>query len=223
MAILKQKLSLLQGSKSTERLVFEYLDQVTSSQQHFQLLWEYYLEGESKFKEFTQKIQKLHEIETFADDLQRRIELYLYEKTLIPELRGDVALLLEMLDQLLSLHKSMGYHLEVEKPLFPEYTHEYFADIFKNLDQVISLLILCAKSFFTDMERIREYHKKIRIFESETNKACSRLRVAIFDSENLSLTQKIHTRFYIDRLDMIANSAENIVDRITIFVLKRAI
>ncbi len=222
MAFFKQNISLLQGSRTTERLVFEYLDHITSSQQHFKILWERYLKGEGESDKFKDKLKKLHDIETSADKLQRSVELYLYEKTLIPELRGDVALLLELLDQLLSLHKTIGYHLDVEKPYFPDFTHEHFEEIFKNLDETVNLLILCVKSFFTDMERIREYHKKIRVYETETNQACSRLRVAIFESD-MPLVEKIHTRFYIDRLDTIANSAENIADRISIFMLKRAI
>ncbi len=226
MGFFTQKLSLLQGSKTTENLIFEYLDQITLAQQHFKLLWDVYLDTTEFDEEFTQsflkKAQDLHDVESYADKLQRDVELYLYEKTLIPELRADVALLLELLEQIPSFHKTLAYHLQVETPNFPPFTRKYFDDIFGKIEKTVDLLILCVKSFLTDTDRVSEYNKKIHLYESEVNIACYNLRVAIFGSD-MPLVEKIHTRFYIDRLDSIANTAEKIADRVSIFVLKRAI
>ena len=44
----------------------------------------------------------------------------------------------------------------------------------------------------------------------------------IFDSD-LSLDQKLQARYFIDRIDEIANLAEDTVDKIFIYTLKRSI
>jgi len=83
-------------------------------------------------------------------------------------------------------------------------------------------MVLCVRSFFSDLERVQEYNQKTIFFETQADLACTELKMEIFDSD-MELQEKVQFRYFIDRTDELANKAEDAVDRIAIFTLKRAI
>ncbi len=223
MVMLRQRVMLLKTGSNIEKLINEYLAQMTKSQEYFNLAWNIYLDSPEETKALEEKIQRLTEVESHADKLQKNVESYLYEKTLIPDLRADVALLVELSDRLLSLHKGIATHMQIELPFFPKETHNSIKNILKYITATVDHLVLLLNSFFGDMERVNDQYTKVNLYEKETNIACLALRKMIFDMKGLDLSQKMHARYFIDRLDFIANEAENVADRATIFALKRAI
>ncbi len=223
MVMLRQRVMLLKSGSNIEKLINSYLAQMTKSQQYFNLAWDLYLDSPQERTALEEKIQRLTDVESHADRLQKNVESYLYEKTLIPDLRADVALLVELSDRLLSLHKGIAVHMQIEHPFFPKETHDSIKNILKHITSTVDHLVLLLNSFFGDMERVSELYTKVNLYEKETNVACLALRKMIFESDALDLAQKMHARYFIDRLDFIANEAENVADRATIFALKRAI
>lgn len=222
MASFTNKFPLLRQSKRTENKIEQYLDRLTESQLIFIKLWHEYLEYGARSEQFAGTMKQLNKVESIADELQRSIETLLFEKTLIPDLRADVMTLLERLDDVINLEEAIGIHLQVERPVLPKQSHVL---LFKLLDKVqgsIDNMVLCVRSFLTDLERVREYNRKTIFFESEANQVCTDLKISIFDSE-LPLENKVQLRYFIDRVEELAKMAEDIVDKVAIYTLKRAV
>lgn len=213
--------SLLSQSSSTETKVYLFLDQVTLSHLQFALLWKSYLQHGADSDAFIQALEKLQSIEHHADKLKREIEETLYRKTLIPDLRSDVALLIEQTDRLINRQETVGLHLKVERPEIPPELHEDIMAQIATIADTIDHTLLCAKSYFTDLQRVQEYHQKVIAFETEADQACYRVKTKLF-SLDIPLMQKVQLRYFFDRIDRVANLAEDISDRISIFTLKRA-
>ena len=56
--------------------------------------------------------------------------------------------------------------------------------------------------------------------EKEADKISYALKKQIFSSE-LGLAEKIHLREFVDHIDAIADQAEDVADRLTIYAVKR--
>ncbi|NKF48971.1 DUF47 family protein [Shewanella sp. WXL01] len=213
--------SLLSKSSSTETKVYLFLDQVTLSHHQFTLLWKSYLKYGADSEQFTDALAKLQAIEHQADKLKREIEQTLYRKTLIPDLRSDVASLIEQTDRLINRQETVGLHLKIERPAIPYELHEDVLAQIATIADTIDHTILCAKSYFTDLQRVQEYHQKVIAFETDADEACTRVKTHLFNLD-IPLMQKVQLRYFFDRIDRVANLAEDISDRISIFTLKRA-
>lgn len=215
-------MSLLQYSKQTEVKIDQYLNCLTKSQLMFSQLWEEFFDHGARSESTSRTINHLKANESIADNLRREIEALLYEKTLIPDLRADVMTLLEFLDTIINLHESIAKHIKIEQPKIGKEYQPEMTELLKHISSAIDNMVLCVRSFFSDFERVKEYCTKTIYHESEADKACTILKMKLFDSE-MPLPEKIQARYFIDRIDDIANLAEDTVDRISIYTIKRAI
>ena len=59
-------------------------------------------------------------------------------------------------------------------------------------------------------------------YETEADKVAAKLKMDIFNSD-LPLANKVHIRYFVDSIDIIADKAEDIVDQLAIYVIKRDI
>ncbi|USD37400.1 MULTISPECIES: DUF47 domain-containing protein [Ferrimonas] len=212
--------SLLNQSQSTETQVYQFLDHVTLAHHKFARLWQIYLKSGANCPEFDDTLAELQQIESSADQLRREIDTRLYARTLIPDLRSDVALLIELTDKLMNQQETIGVHLKVEQPTIPAQVNDDLNDLLRLVGETLDHTVLCAKSFLTDLQRVQEYHQKVILFESDANKVCIRAKMTLFDTD-LPLTNKVQLRYFFDRIDDVANIAEDISDRVSVFTLKR--
>lgn len=212
--------SLLSKSNSTETKVNLFFDQVTLAHHQFLLLWKHYLKYGAESQEFEQALYKLQGIEHQADILKREIEQTLYRKTLIPDLRTDVAALIDLTDRLINQQETIGLHLKIEQPQIPKAVEEDLIALLETVGETIDHTLLCARSFFTDLQRVQEYHQKVIAFESEADRLCYLIKIQVFKAD-IPLINKVQLRYFFDRIDQVANLAEDISDRIAIFTLKR--
>ncbi|QIZ77449.1 DUF47 domain-containing protein [Ferrimonas lipolytica] len=212
--------SLFSQSKTTESHIFQFFDCVTAAHHQFMQLWQIYLTQGAQCADFDQTLASLSQIESKADDLQRQIDARLYGGTLIPDLRADVALLIDQADKLINLQETIGIHLKVEQPTVPSEVHPSLLAQIQIVGDTLDHTVLCAKSFLTDLQRVQEYHQKVILFESDANSMCIKAKTILFSSD-LELTHKVQLRYFFDRIDAVANLAEDISDRISIFTLKR--
>ena len=95
----KNNKSLLGRTRKLEAQIDEFLDKVNQCGKAFSAAFEIYLE-KGVVDDFDKYMSEVQTIEREADDLRRNIEVELYRRTLIPDLRGDVLRLLENIDDL---------------------------------------------------------------------------------------------------------------------------
>ncbi len=212
--ILKHRLSI-------EKQIDAFLDQVSESGLLFRDGIDDYLNGNASA--FEEKIAHIYETEHKGDALRRSLEEQLYSQTLIPESRGDVLQLLENLDALLDRFKGALFRFDIERPeIFPEFQTD-FKTLTKCVVEAVESTVRSARAFFKEIATVADHMHKVSYWETESDKASTRLQRAIFQKKNLPLAQKMQLRDFVRHVDKIADRAEDVSDMLSIYVIKRSL
>ncbi|MCL6271725.1 DUF47 family protein [Sansalvadorimonas sp. 2012CJ34-2] len=217
----KQQHSLFGKKNQVIQDIDHFFDLVSDSSDLFGKLLKVYLRNGKPTDEYEVCLQQLCELETQADSLRRGIKTFLYEKTLIPDFRRDVLRMLEEIDDLIGAQQALAFALETETPYFPKEMHEGLLDLQSIASRCVDHLLLAARAFFRDIHAVKDHSHKVIFFESEADLECTRMKRMAFSSD-LELAQKTHIRYFVDRIDGVANMAEDIADSLTIYAIKRA-
>lgn len=215
-----KRFSPLGGTRKVQNDIDVFFDRVGDATTLFMQLVKEYLQENRPTERFNNTLEQIVEIETQADELRRGIESYLYEKTLIPDLRSDVLALIEEVDNLLSPQIAVSYALRIEQPDIPASFHKGFISLIESTELCVEHLLRGARAFFRDTESVRDHSHKVVFEESQADRFCTELKIAIFASD-LDKVEKIHLRYFIERIDLLANRAEDIADALTIYAIKR--
>ncbi len=207
-------------TKHLESQIDEYCDMVDQGALAFKLGIRSYLEDDGDA--FDDKLRMVNEIESRGDTLRRDIERRLYAQTLIPESRGDVLGLLENMDQILNKSEGAMWQFAIEKPDIPSEFRSDFATLSDCAVQSVDALVSASRAFFRDVDMVSDHVHKVMFFEKEADKVSTKLKLAIFSSE-LELSRKIQLRNFVEHIDDLADSAEDVADRLAILAIKRSI
>lgn len=209
-------------SKKTKRLeiqIDDFLDKVMNGGLAFKKGIHYYFNNQVGL--FDDSINQIETIERTADDLRRSIETQLYMHTLIPESRGDVLGILESSDKVLNLIKEALLQYSVEKPVFLESFKDLFMELTELSVSAVETMVGAVRAYFNDLSNVRNYVNKTIFMEKESDKVADKLKRVIFDSPEIDLSRKMHTRYFAHRIEKIADAAEDVCDRLSIAVIKR--
>ena len=202
-----------------EAQIDEFLDKITECGLVFHKALQMYLER-GYFDDFESFLEQGSQLESRGDNLRRSIETDLYAQTLIPDLRGDVLKLLEDLDYLMNIYEANLYRFSIQRPEIPaEYRRDYL-EITETAIACVEQVVLAARAFFRDIHAVRDHNSKVMFYEKQADRISTRMQRAIFAS-SLSLDQKMHLRYFVERIDELANEAEDIADSLAIFAIKR--
>ena len=152
--------------------------------------------------------------------MRRDIEQKLYKNILIPDSRGDVLGLIETADDVLTLFQSSLWAFYIEKPVI----HDQFTSGYKRLTNMVikavDELALSCRAFFRNPHAVPSHNAKVTLYEKEADKVSSDLKVQIFESK-IKLVEKLHLRDFVNGIDGIADHAEDVADRLSIYAIKR--
>lgn len=210
---------LLKKTKKLEVQIDEFLDKVLNGGLYLKQGLKYYLKKDKEL--FEESLNKIDTIENDADNLRRTIETKLYRHTLIPEQRGDVLGLLESTDKVLNFCKEILFQFSVENPDIPEELEERFLDLAETSVSAVECMISAVRSYFTEIQIVRDYINKTIFFEKESDKLADKLKRDIFENPKCELSRKMHIRTFALNIEKIADAAEDVCDRLSIAVIKR--
>ena len=210
---------LFQRTKELEGKVDNFFDQLSEAAVIYRLAVRGYLR-EAISDEFTARLEHVCEIEATADRLRREIELSLYSNMLIPDSRGDVLGLIETADEILSLLKSSLWAFSIETPEIQEDLNAGYRRLTNMVVKAVDELATGGRVFFRSPHLVSSYNAKVTLYEKEADKISYNLKKQIFDT-NLDLSVKLHLREFVDRIDAIADQAEDVADRLSIYAIKR--
>lgn len=171
---------------------------------------------------FTEKLNTIDNLEHKVDDYRRQIENTLYQQSLIPEHRGDVLGLLEAIDNLIDVAKETLYQLDIERPELPSQFNTDYLELVKKGCKGAEAVINSTRAFFTDLNAVKNDLHKVFFYEKEADKISRQLKRKIFNSKEIELSHKLHLRDFAINFDEIANVAEAIADRLSIYTIKRS-
>ncbi|MBB1486146.1 DUF47 domain-containing protein [Oceanospirillum sediminis] len=214
--------SMLSRASQLENQLDDFFDKVVVATLIFRNSLELYL-NHGICDEYREKLREVETIESKADQLRRDIEVALYHHTLIPELRSDVLALLEEVDKLINRVEACLFKFEIEQPQFPEQHKESVRRLLQTVCECMDQIIYACRAFFRDQNSVKDYSAQVQWLESEADKLSTSLLRAVFRDEQLDLAQRIHLRYFVERIDDLANAAEDISDSLTIYAIKRGI
>jgi hypothetical protein len=195
-----------------------FLDNILEVNSLFEnLMKEFFLKNYKKVEDLTLKISDL---ESACDKLRRTTERKINQETLIPEQRGDVLGMLENLDKIPGQLQGNAHRINTEKPDIHKELHDDFNNLVQNNSTCVKLLISGSKQFFIDPKKTIEDCLLVSKHESTGDKISTKLKNAIFNNNNLDLSQKMHLRYFVEIVDEVANLAEDVADRLIISSVK---
>lgn len=217
----KVKFSLFAHTKELERTIDDLHDKIIEISMVFKKAVHLFLE-EKRSLNYRQLSKEIKTIEHDADILRRGIENSLYAYNLIPDFRGDVLELVENLDKVINEFDEVAHQLYLENPDVPETYHKPLEDLVAQVSECAENLAFASRAFFKDFSAVRNYSKKVYFMEHESDKTAAKLTEAIFAS-NLELAHKLQLKTIVSEVADIADLAENCVDQLLIYVIKRDI
>ncbi|HOO90579.1 MAG TPA: DUF47 family protein [Syntrophales bacterium] len=215
------KSKLLKHSEETDKQFNEFLDNVSEAGVLFREATEDYFQGD--LEAFQQKRDRMNDLEHRGDALRRSLAHILYTKTLVPESRGDIMELLENMDALLDHYKAIIWRFDIEQPAILPELYDDFRELIASGVNAVEATVQSCKTFFREVEEVCNFTHKVIFWESEGDMVSTRLQKRIFRNENLRLSQKRHIRDFARFIEKIGDEAEDVIDRFSIYIVKRAI
>ncbi len=213
--------ALFRKTRNLEGQIDDFLDCISESGLIFQKAIKIYLDH-GMCEDFEDSKNQVQQIETRGDNLRRAIETQLYEQTLIPDLRADVLKLLEDLDNLINITQANCFRFAIEKPDIPEDYKADFMELTKTVVICVDTVVMSARAFFRNIEAVRDHNSKVLFYETEADIISTKLKTKAFSSD-LPKVEMFHLRYFIERIDELANEAEDIADTLAIYTIKRSI
>jgi predicted phosphate transport protein (TIGR00153 family) len=203
------------------RKVDDFLDKVSESGILFKHGVNAYLKNNNE--SFTKKIKDISRVEHMGDALRRDLEEQLYTQTLIPDSRGDVLELLESMDNLLDRFKGAMWQFEIERPVIYPELHEDIQELATCVVEAVEAMVLSARAFFKDISAVADHLHKVSHWETQSDKVSTRIQKQIFNKPDLHLSYRMQLRDFIRHIDKIADRAEDVADKLRIYVIKRSL
>jgi predicted phosphate transport protein (TIGR00153 family) len=199
----------------------DFLDKVSESGILFKHGVDAYLKG--NIDSFAKKIEDITAVEHRGDALRRDLEEQLYTQTLIPESRGDVLELLESMDGLLDRFKGALWRFEIERPeIYPE-LHNDIRELVTCAGESVEAMVRSARAFFKDISAVADHLHKVAHWETQSDKVSTRIQKQIFRKPDLRMSYRMQLRDFIRHVDKIADRAEDVADKLRIYVIKRSL
>jgi predicted phosphate transport protein (TIGR00153 family) len=208
----------MKTTRFVEGQIDTFLDIVSDSAMMFQLAMEDYLLD--RHEQFEMRLSQIRDNEHRADDLRVSIERFLYERTLIPENRGDVLAILENTDEVIDNIKDSMVQFSIEMPQIPEVMDDLWMQTTRASVASVEQLAFAVRSFFHDLAAVNNYIHKVHFFEREADQLGEKLRRLIF-SLDIELAQKSQLRFFAIHIERISDYAQAVSDRLSIYAIKR--
>ena len=215
------KISLFARTRDLEHTIDKLHDKIIEMTIKFKEAVDIYLK-EKRSESYRKTSKKIKIIEHESDILRRDIESRLYEQNLIPDLRGNILQLVENLDKVVNLFDEVAHKFYIEQPDIPEIYHEQLRTLVKQVSDCAENMAIASRAFFRDLATLRDYSQKVFLLEHQSDKTSAKLRKALFDSD-LELARKNQINVFVEEVADIADLAEDCIDSLLIFAIKREI
>ncbi len=211
---------LFKSTKTVKKQLDDFFDAVDESSLIFAEAVRYYLQENAQ--RFSEKLEKIDDVEGKADELRRNIENDLYKYSLLPEFRGDVLRLLDKLDDLIDRAKENIIRFDIERPDFPKDMIGGMNDLADATTRSIENLILATRAFFNDLKKVKDHLHRVYYYEKEADQIADDLKRKLF-KKDFELSHKQHLRYFIEHTEKLSDRAEEVADMVSIYAIKRSV
>ena len=199
-----------------------YLDRVTKSGLIFLEGIRAYLKGNKE--KFDRNFQEITHLESEADNVRRDIKYRLYAYMLIPESRGDVLGILETMDDIVDVCEKVLEQFSIETPEIPEDLIQDFVDLADLSEKAVEEVVKAARAFFRQITLVSDYVNKVHFYEHEADDVEEQLKRKAFQGDIIkSFSQKVHMRYFAEKIAEVSDVAEQVAERLSVYAIKRRV
>ncbi len=199
-----------------------YLDRVTKSGLIFLEGIRAYLKGNKE--KFDRNFQEITHLESEADNVRRDIKYRLYAYMLIPESRGDVLGILETMDDIVDVCEKVIEQFSIETPEIPEDLIQDFVDLADLSEKAVEEVVKAARAFFRQITLVSDYVNKVHFYEHEADDVEEQLKRKAFQGDIIkSFSQKVHMRYFAEKIAEVSDVAEQVAERLSVYAIKRRV
>ncbi|MFW6064750.1 MAG: TIGR00153 family protein [Candidatus Natronoplasma sp.] len=186
-----------------------------------------YMEG--RFEEAQKSFEKVAELEHRADKIKIEIRENLPRFIFLPVTRDEFLRLLKEADSILDHAEDVSLFLPMREEEIPDEIEEDFEEFSKKIfgsvkqvDELMSVFVGILKSSFggKSKEKVRELQLQIAKKEYEADKIERKISKELFNHDEDPL-KAIHLLKVVDKMDSIADHAENVGDMIDSTVVSK--
>ncbi len=211
-----------QRARKIEGNIDKYLDNITKAILTFDQGIKEYFKG--NFDLFEDKFKEASALESDSDELRREIKYTLYRDLLIPDSRGDVLGLLETLDDVIDVTEEVLREFSIERPTVLEDYKEDFLSLTEMSVKTAQELVSASRSFFREITQVHDYITQVHYWEHEADKVEERIKRKAFSSDKIDkLSYKVQVRYFAERISLLADTAEDVAERLDVYTIKRSI
>ncbi len=214
-------LNVWKKTKELENKIERYLDFFVESALNFEEGMTYYIQNNKD--KFFEKAKKVDELESKGDSFRREIENVIYMELLIPESRGDVLAILENSDSVLNKMSEVMQEFMIQNPDFPEYSKNNFLNLIRATSSCVKEMTSAVRMYFLNIQLVRDHITSVMHFEHECDGIGNLIKKAIFESKETEPCCKIQLSSLIRMIQSISDTAEDVCDRLAIYVIKRLV
>jgi len=157
-------------------------------------------------------------------NIRRDIKHKLYTYMLIPESRGDVLGLLETLDDIVDICEKVLEQFSIETPEIPEFLKSDFIELADLSSKAVEEVVKAARAFFREIGMVSNYVNKVHFYEHEADDVEEHLKRNAFNSKEIeSFSQKVHMRYFAEKIAAVSDVAESVAERLSVYAIKRRI
>lgn len=204
------------------RMIEEYLIQAEACLAEWAAAFEIHAEF-GVCTEFDERVDKTHVAESLCDDLRRGMEASLYEKSLVPESRGDLVFLLEALDQIPSEADEAIHELQAEQLTMPRHLAAKHLELVHLNRECFEDLAAATRALFRDLSKVAALVHVIDKKESVTDHLQHDLIRAVFADPEIAPAQRILLKEMVVRTNRVSDLSEHAGDRLMMLTVKRMV
>lgn len=169
---------------------------------------------------FSRLADEAHKYESDADNICRDIELELYKKSLLPESREDILLLLERLDLIPNQAEEILRMIQIQHLKIPEKLHPMMLELISLGEDACTLTREAVIMALNRKPTVQDHFRRIDDMESIADRVEQKIISELF-SMGIPTADKILYRDIITGIGALCDLAEDVQYFLTVFVVKR--
>ncbi len=207
--------------RKVEELFHQFSDAVGQSLTHaFTALKE--LSQGAALESVAESVRLAHEFESRADDLRREVINHMVQGSLMPNTRGDMMNLLELIDDVADEAEDLLDPFFLRFIDFETLGHDGLTEIMNQIERQYTLLIQAVQHLFVDMSNIPALTHEIEEIESGVDDIEDAMILHILDNEDIDLATKMLYRMFVRNLAALANIIEDSGNQLEVIVAVRS-
>jgi uncharacterized protein len=163
-------------------------------------------------------------IERDADNHLKNIQYKLFAYNIAPDSRADIFELLDGLDDIVDSAKKIIFQICVERPLIPDSMKEDYVAITEASIGAVDILLQGVRAFFEDINTLEGYVDNVYLYEKKADNLEEKIKRNIFHSGEVDeLARKFQLRYYVEKMALMSDLAEETAKNMLMYKIKRII